>query len=85
MARVKIYRVAEPGQNAVMHPETGHYIVPDSRHPYREDDILVVTYPWLFMSDEDTVETASANPGEKRKVGRPPLPTAAPVYEQGDF
>jgi hypothetical protein len=61
---------------AVQHPETGHPVTPDPRVPYRDDDLLVLAYPWMFASDseqasEAPVEQASAAPGERRAARRP--------------
>lgn len=83
MGKHKVYRVIDPGQTAVQDPSgSGMYVVPDPRQPYRHDDPLVTAYPWLFLADEDAVESADQRPGEKRTVGRP---RHTPVYEQGDF
>lgn len=69
-----MYRVAKPGETAVVHPESGLFVVPDPTKPYRGDDPLVREFPHLFISDEDNVEAATKAPGEKRN-----LPPA--VYE----
>lgn len=67
-------RVIEGQAAAVRHPEVpGMMIVPDPRVPYRDDDPLVVAYPWMFFSDADLdgeVEQATAAPGEKRSTRR---------------
>lgn len=73
--RVKMYRIAKPGETAVLHPDSQTYVVPDHRIAYRGDDPLVINFPHLFISDEDTVEAATAEPGEKRNIN------TAPVYE----
>jgi hypothetical protein len=49
-------RVINPA--AVRHPETGDMVVPDPRIPYRDDDPLVVAFPWMFGSDEDLLDSA---------------------------
>jgi hypothetical protein len=63
-----MYRVAKPGETALLHPETGTYVVPDPRIPYRGDDPLVKAFPQFFISDEDMVETTEQRPGEKRNL-----------------
>lgn len=78
--KVKIVRIKEPGRHVVMRPGTKIAFVPDPHIPYRDDDELVLAYPWMFEADEDllladaVIEEATANPGQARRVGRPPLP-----------
>jgi hypothetical protein len=67
------------GVAAVRHPEHGEYVVPSPNLAYRDDDPLVMAYPWLFMSDEELdrvgkpetprevrVENATQRPGQRR-------------------
>jgi hypothetical protein len=76
VSRIKLYRVKVI--SAVILPGTSICTVPDPNIPYRGDDPLVKAYPWMFESDEDAiVEEASADPGERRRLGRPPLPRDA--------
>lgn len=70
MPRKRLYRITKPGQHAIRHPESEAYFVPDPSKAYQEDDPLVVQYPYLFECDEDRVEEATAEPGERRRVKR---------------
>lgn len=61
---------------AVRHPETDQYIALDPAVDYAPDDSLVKAYPWAFAPREagsrvvESVEVASAEPGEKRSRSR---------------
>lgn len=70
-----IVRVVEVA--AVRHPETGQYVVPNPTAAYRDDDPIVLAYPWMFKSDNDAerpaeqpIERAVANPGYRRPTRR---------------
>ena len=70
-----------PNQPVVVrHPEAPSMMVAlDRAIDYDEDDILVQTYPQFFVQVEGgseviesvTIERATAEPGTKRRVGRP--------------
>ena len=69
---------------ALLDPTSGAHIVPDPTKQYADDDPMVLNAPWYFEREgekeqteresvriADVVEQATANPGEKRRVGRP--------------
>lgn len=67
------------GACAVRHPNNPEmFVVPDPKTPYRDDDPLVLAYPWMFVSDEELVEgpygprveRATRSPGERKDVRR---------------
>lgn len=66
----KLYRIKDPGQHALRDPESNIYVVPDASRAYPADHPLVRAYPYLFESDEDRVEDASAAPGTRRRAPR---------------
>lgn len=66
-----LVRPNEP--HLVRHPESGVLVVPNPAETYRDDDPIVLAYPWLFASDADGdagVEQATRAPGEKRQTRR---------------
>lgn len=78
---------ARQGVPALLHPDTGALVVPSPNQPIDSSDVLVKTFPWAFISDEDLaaeqanqaryvteapLEQATANPGEKRNARRAP-------------
>lgn len=71
--------------NAVAHPLTEQFMVPDPGMLYDENDPLVQAHPWLFASEAEIAEAQSAKrtitevriepPAEqpkRRGPGRPP-------------
>ena len=53
---------------ALLHPETGVRHVPNSTEVRRHDDVLVKTFRWAFISDEETLaETAQARLAAARR------------------
>jgi hypothetical protein len=65
---------------AVRHPVSDAYIVLDPRTDYADDDVLLDAYPWAFVPPAENateivesvrIERATAEPGERRRVGRP--------------
>lgn len=63
---------------AVRHPVVGNMVALDPGVDYADDDPLVAAYPWAFAEIVDghriiesvVVESATARPGEKRRIGR---------------
>jgi hypothetical protein len=82
-----MFRVAERYKHepcALLDPKSGAHIVPDPTRQYADDDPLVLNASWYFVREgevevteresvpiAEVVEQATANPGEKRRVGRP--------------
>lgn len=60
----------------VRHPEIGRPVVLDPSMDYDASDVMVKAYPWAFEPKDTTpgivesVERATANPGEKRRARR---------------
>jgi len=63
---------------AVRHPQTDQFVALDPATDYASDDAIVKAYPWAFVAREsgtrvvESVEVASAAPGEKRSRTRKP-------------
>jgi hypothetical protein len=60
---------------AVRHPETSEYVALNPAIDYPDDDVFVKTYPWAFVRqaekgkrDSVRIESASAEPGQKRRT-----------------
>ena len=61
---------------AVRHPQTGMMFTLDPAQDYPDDDLILRTYPWAFQVVAnahdiiESVEVATANPGERRTRSR---------------
>jgi hypothetical protein len=78
--RVREQYKASP--QALIHPGTGMFTVPDPRAQYPDDDPLVAKYGWYFIAEGQAeapqptevrvsdIEQATRAPGEKRTTPR---------------
>jgi hypothetical protein len=84
MAKILRVRPAHMGGPcAVYVEELGTHVVPNPAQPYDENDLVVKTAPWMFVSDDELesahaapvesvpIEAATRAPGERRTTRRP--------------